>query len=70
MCNFYWNFIFELFGPCQYIVEFVYFQISGVPCRTLFEDFIENKLFRFELLLQYLMLMVSLSIDATGGREI
>jgi hypothetical protein len=69
--DFYLNFISEiLFRSCQQIVEFIYFQISGVPCRALFEDFIENKLLRFELLLQNLVLVVSLCIDATSGREV
>jgi hypothetical protein len=65
------NFISKiLFRSCQQIVEFIDFQISCVPCRALLEDFIENKLLRFELLLQNFVLVVSLCIDATSGREV
>ena len=71
MLDFNLNFISEiLFRSCQQIVEFIDFQISGVTCRALLEDFVENKLLRFELLLQNLVLVVSLCIDATSGREI
>jgi hypothetical protein len=65
------NFISEiLFRSCQQIVEFIDFQISCVPCRALLEDFVENKLLRFELFLQNFVLMVSLCIDATSRREV
>jgi hypothetical protein len=59
-----------LFRSCQQIVEFIDFQISSVPCRALFEDFVENKLLRFELLLQNFVLVVSLCINSTSGREV